>query len=66
MGDCWDPLVVVSPESSNQLMIGSVTPRILKITDAPTPGPGKPNNVAEHMRISCKNRIFYVCSVFRV
>ena len=35
MEDCPDPLAVVSPESSNQRMIGSVTPRIIKIIGAP-------------------------------
>ena len=61
MGDCCDPLVVVSPESSNHLMIGSVTPRIVKITDTPTPGPGKPYNIAEHMRIFGKNKMNVLC-----
>ena len=35
MEDCPDPLAVVSPESSNHRMIGSVTPRIIKIIGAP-------------------------------
>ena len=41
MEECPDPLAVVSPESSNQRVIGSIRPRIVKTIGAPAPGQAK-------------------------
>ena len=54
MDDWPDPLTLVSPESSNQRMIGSIGPRIVKTFGAPAPGRANNAESKEGMVVSVR------------